>query len=101
MQRLNIGDKAGRKISATAACAFGVYLGHEHELFRTTFWQGLVSYLPTSLVLWVIAMIGVILCVFCYFLAIEAVRRKLFSVLKIDGMENKIADCIERRGRMV
>lgn len=101
MQRLNIGDKAGRKISATAACTSGIYLGHEHELFRTTFWQGLVSYLPTSPVLWVIAMIGVIICVFWFFLAIEAVRKKLFSVLKIGGMENKIADFIERRGLMV
>lgn len=46
MQRLNIGDIAGRNISAVAACTFSVYLGHEHELFRMSFWKGLVLYLP-------------------------------------------------------
>lgn len=97
MQRLIIGDIAGRKISAVASCTFGVYLGHEHELFRMSFWQGLVPYLPSSPLFWTFAMIGVILCLFSLFLAIEAARKKLFTVLRIDEMGNRIANYFERR----
>lgn len=97
MQRLNMGDITGRKISAVAACTFGVYLGHDHELFRMNFWQSLVPHLPSSPLFWTLAMIGVILCVFCLFLAIEAARKKLFTVLRIDEMGNRIADYFERR----
>lgn len=97
MQRLNLSDTVGRKTSAVAGCTFGVYLGHEHELFRMSFWQGLVLYLPSSPSFWTFAMSGLILCVFSLFLAIEAARKKLLTVLRIDEMGNRIANYFERR----
>lgn len=101
MQRLNISDNKGRKISAVAACTFGIYLGHEHELFRTSFWRGLVPYLPSSPLFWTFAMIGIILCVFCTFLAIEAVRKKLFTVMGIDEIGDRINDFFEKRAKII
>lgn len=42
-------------------------------------------------------MIGVILCLFSLFLATEAARKKLLTVLSIDEMGNRIANYFERR----
>ena len=42
-------------------------------------------------------MSGLILCVFSLFLAIEAARKKLLTVLRIDEMGNRIANYFEGR----
>lgn len=42
-------------------------------------------------------MSGLILCAFSLFLAIEAARKKLVTVLRIDEMGNRIANYFERR----
>ena len=95
MQRLDVGENTGRKISAVAACTFGVYLGHEHELFRTSFWQALAPYLPASPFAWTLAMIGLILAVFCFFALVEACRKKLFLALGEDALADKVAGFVE------
>lgn len=46
-------------------------------------------------------MIGIILCVFCTFLAIEAVRKKLFTVMGIDEIGDRINDFFEKRAKII
>jgi hypothetical protein len=100
MQRLHL-QKTGKFVSSVSACVFGVYLGHEHELFRTTFWDSIAGFIPLNPFLWTLMMLAVLLSVFVVFACIERLRQTVFEQVGLNRLSDRIANAIADKAALL
>ena len=86
----NLQIKNSAWINTIATTAFGVYLIHDHLLVRGRLWD-MVS-LPSQCDQWQYPFVVIGLCVLIFVVCalIDAIRKKLFSALKIDHFITRV-----------
>lgn len=91
ISQLRVPDSGVLKILVKLApYTFGVYLIHDHLLIRSSLWE-MVS-LPSQCDQWQYPFVVIGLCVLIFVVCafVDAIRKKLFSVLKIDHYITKV-----------
>jgi hypothetical protein len=91
IRQLRVPDSGTWKVLVKSApYTFGVYLIHDHLLIRGRLWE-MVS-LPSQCDQWQYSIVVIGLCVLIFVVCafIDAIRKKLFSVLKIDYLITRV-----------
>lgn len=97
IRTVEIGERAGRLISFLATLSFGVYLVHDHPSVRPLLWRWLEPYAladsPWMLPYALCCAVGIFL-ICC---AVEWVRQRLFSLLGIRQLTDRLCDRIQSK----
>ncbi len=100
--KLQVPTKAGKIAGAVAPLTFGVYLIHEQYFVRTTFISGKLTGLADANVLWlVVATLLLAVGVFAVCMGVEWLRTKLFALVRIPQLTQKLAAWIDGKLKLV
>lgn len=89
--RIKINQKCISIIAKLSPLAFGIYLFHETPIIRSTFIKNSFSFLVTkNIVLGILGVLFIAFIIFSIGLIIEFIRTKIYKLLKISTLSEKI-----------